>query len=62
MSMKKVWNEVSESKRRKLLEVRGLHPSFAKVSNYDDLAKRDGGHVRRSMDELYSEWTRRKKL
>jgi len=56
MSMGKIWNEVSEKKRRQLLKTRGLHPSFAKVKNFDNLSKRDGGHVKRDLEKLYNQW------
>ena len=61
MSMNEVWNKVSKKQREQLLEVRGLHKSFAKVSNFNDLPDRDGGHVKRDLNNLYREYEKRKR-
>ena len=55
-SMEEIWNKGSKRKREQLLEARGLHKSFARVKNYNELEKRDGAHVKRSLNELHSEW------
>jgi len=62
MSMREIWNKGTKSQRKRLLEARGLHPSFADVSEYNDLCKRSGGHVKHDFDELHAEWKRRKKV